>query len=170
MNLVEQVTRPLGEDSKTIPLTRGLVTVVDAADYEWLSRWKWQVTYSCGMPYVVRGSGKNKDGMIRMARAILGLTKGDRRYADHINRNTLDNRRSNLRIVTSSQNCWNSVKHRNNTSGYKGVYWHKRTGTWMVRIRVNYKRLFLGHFSSLEDAANAYREAVAKYHGEYGRA
>jgi hypothetical protein len=86
---------------------------------------------------------------------------------DHINRDKTDNRLSNLRDVTESQNLMNRPAPRNNTSGQKGVSWHAKEKRWRAKITVNKKTMFLGSFSTIEDAGSAYRAASVKYHGEY---
>lgn len=91
------------------------------------------------------------------------------KHIDHINGNSHDNRPSNLRLCTPSQNLSNRGKQRNNTSGYKGVSPNGQTGKWRVRINVNKKHLELGIFDSLTDAASAYANAAMRYHGEFAR-
>jgi hypothetical protein len=88
---------------------------------------------------------------------------------DHINGNTLDNRKCNLRICTHSENAKNRKRNENNTSGYKGVGFLKHNRKWRSRIRVNGKKIYLGCFNTAEEAHRAYCEASKKYHGEYGR-
>lgn len=86
---------------------------------------------------------------------------------DHINQNTLDNRNSNLRVVTSSQNKMNREKQSNNKSGYKGVCWVERFGKWMAHIRINKKQINLGYFESIEDAIKERKDAEKQYFGKY---
>ena len=88
---------------------------------------------------------------------------------DHINRNRLDNRIENLRLVTSSQNLMNSGSYKNNTSGFKGVYWDKIKKNWRTLIIVNGKRIQLGSFINKEDAIKARKEAEIKYFGDFRR-
>jgi len=85
---------------------------------------------------------------------------------DHINRNGLDNRRSNLRLATIAQNAWNS-RRRKNRSGYKGVWYAKDKGRFRAAIWHNNKREYLGYFDSPRQAALAYDEAAKRYHGEF---
>jgi len=86
---------------------------------------------------------------------------------DHINGKTDDNRWSNLRICTQSQNKANSGKHKNNTSGYKGVCWRKDNKKWTAGICHEGKRFHLGFFDDKEDAAMAYNKAAVELHGEF---
>ena len=85
-------------------------------------------------------------------------------HLDHINRDKLDNRIANLREVTNSQNEQNKVSRRDNTSGYRGVVWHKPTKKWRAEIKIAQKKIHLGLFVNPEDAARAYAAAAAVYH------
>jgi hypothetical protein len=93
----------------------------------------------------------------------------DELEVDHQNLDRLDNRRSNLRKCTHSQNNTNKKRQSNNSSGFKGVSWHNQDELWRARINVNGKAVLLGLFSNLEDAARAYAEAALRLHGEYAR-
>ena len=88
---------------------------------------------------------------------------------DHIDLNKLNNKWKNLREATHSQNMANVALLSNNTSGYKGVFWHKQNLKWMVQIKVNNKRIYLGSFVNKEDAVEAYKKAAKKYFGEFAR-
>ena len=90
-------------------------------------------------------------------------------FIDHINGNTLDNRKSNLRRVNSAQNSQNHKKLKTNTSGTTGVYWHKNKNKWESCISVDGKNVYLGLFDSKEEAIEARKEAEEKYYGEYVR-
>jgi hypothetical protein len=144
----------------------GHVAIVDAADYEWLMQWKWFGAENYpGKIYVIRTEGRNRQ--LKMHREILGLTRGDDRIADHINGNTLDNRRCNLRIATNAQNGHNRGASSNNKAGFKGV---SRNGNrWRAYIMVNAKSIYLGSHPTPEAAYAAYRSAAEKYHGEFAR-
>jgi hypothetical protein len=86
---------------------------------------------------------------------------------DHLDGNPLNNQKKNLRICTHSENMRNRNLYVNNTSGFKGVYWHKTTKKWMSYIRINKKSLYLGIYTCPIDAAKAYNDAALKYHGEF---
>lgn len=86
---------------------------------------------------------------------------------DHINHNTLDNRRCNLRIANQSEQSMNQGIQCNNTSGITGVSWKKKIGKWQAQIGHNGKTIYLGVFDELEDAKKVRREAEIKYFGEY---
>ena len=87
---------------------------------------------------------------------------------DHINLVTFDNRISNLREATRTQNCANCPKPRNNKSGKKGVHFAKHTGKW--RARISKARIHLGYFATAEEAHAAYIAAALALHGEFARA
>ena len=76
-------------------------------------------------------------------------------FVDHINNNKLDNKKSNLRYVTPSENNMNRQMAENNTSGFKGVYWKVKTKKWFARICVNRTIIHLGYFDNIEDAKQA---------------
>jgi len=88
---------------------------------------------------------------------------------DHINMVKDDNRISNLRECTRSQNNANRLTCKSNKSGAKGVCRHKQTGKWMAKMTKDNKSIHLGLFENIEDAAQAYAEAAKKYHGEFMR-
>lgn len=90
---------------------------------------------------------------------------------DHKDRKPSNNRRSNLRAANASLNAANSKLYNTNTSGYKGVGWHKASKSWTAKIGVKINghqlRLHLGCFSNPEDAAEAYNKAARKHFGEF---
>jgi len=79
-------------------------------------------------------------------------------YVNHINGNKLDNRRSNLRLCNHRDNLNNRPKNKNNTSGYKGVYWHKINENWVARIQVNDRYISLGSYDNI---------AATEYFGQF---
>lgn len=91
------------------------------------------------------------------------------RDIDHINMDRADNRLSNLRLATCGQNNVNSGTRNDNTSGYKGVIWHKRAKKWWARIHINGKQIDLGYFDDPKDGYAAYCKAAALYYGEFAR-
>jgi len=149
---------------KKIPLTKGYETIVDDEDFEWLSKFKWYASTNSEGRIDARRALKNKKSIL-MQKQILQVPNSFR--IDHVNHNTLDNRRKNLRIATPSQNNMNSRKYKNNSSGYMGVSWFKPRGKWRVRIDFNHKQLCLGYYDDLITAAKIYDKAAKKYHGEF---
>lgn len=97
-----------------------------------------------------------------------GIDAGDR-HIDHIDGNSLNNSPSNLRLATNAENSRNRGKNCNNTSGIKGVYWHKASQKWAAQLEINNRNKHLGLFESINEAAAAYENAARKYHGEFCR-
>lgn len=150
---------------KRIPLTQGKFTIVDNKDYEWLNQWKWSF-HSQG--YAQRGSSVNgKKTNLKMHRVILNAPKGI--VVDHRNGDKLDNRRANIRLCTQAQNLWNAGISKQNKSGYKGVFWEKKTRRFIVRIRNRKDNLYLGSYRNLLEAVIVWNEAAKKYHREFAR-
>lgn len=155
---------------KTIPLTKGKVALVDDADYGALSRFRWHtLQHGGGKFYAVRAGTTvgTKRRMITMHAHLAGTPAG--MVTDHVNGDSLDNRRSNLRVCTQSENLANRGKSKNNTSGYKGVTrdWRSIKNPWVAQIWKLNRRIHLGVFPTAEAAARAYDEAALKLHGEF---
>lgn len=89
------------------------------------------------------------------------------RSIDHINGVRDDNRITNLRLATHSENMQNCKTKKDNTSGFKGVHWGSANRKWIVRIQANGKRRHIGNFVDLNEAAQAYREAAKELHGVF---
>ena len=105
-------------------------------------------------------------------RKLLGLVVGDCLYADHINGDTLDNRRNNLRVCSNQQNCAgkiNTTKRARIRSKYKGVVWDSPGCKWRAQICKQYKIHYLGLFNTQELAAIAYNKAAVELFGAYAR-
>lgn len=144
-----------------IQLTRGYVAIVDDCDSD-LAELKWHVSKN----YVYLGrSRKHGERAIHriIGERILGKALGRGQLVDHANRNPLDNRRSNLRIATNSQNMANKIA-KPNKSGYRGVN-QTRYGRWAAKAGNEY----LGLFDTAEQAYAAYCEAAIKRWGEFAR-
>jgi len=112
------------------------------------------------------GGGKT---IILMHRMILGLGPDDDRVVEHLDGNDLNNQKSNLRIVTRSQNQAGKRLSQNSQSGYKGVSPHNVSGTWQANICRDGKQVALGFFVNKEEAALAYSLASKLLHGKFGR-
>jgi len=143
----------------------GLSTVVDDDVYEWASLQTWTVTRNRkgGHPYVVNSLRPHP----KLHRIILGLEKGDGKLGDHINGDTLDNRRCNLRIATHAENSRNRKPACNNSSGFKGV--SIENGQYRVYLKVDGKTVHLGYFRTAKLAARAYDVAAVRHFGEFAR-
>jgi hypothetical protein len=151
---------------RTIPLTKGYEAIVDDRDYTWLSLWKWHVSVFCGKPYARRAvwNRETKRSIpISMQREI--MNPHDDLVVDHIDGNTLDNRRINLRCCTRKQNGQNKKGHSTKLSKYIGAYKNLHGRKW--RASINHKHL--GNFATEEDAASAYDRAAIREYGEYAR-
>jgi hypothetical protein len=146
------VSRPKG-----LPLRRRDGTIrkhalVDPEDYARLAGFKWRLN---GRGYVIR-SGDNA----YLHRVVLGLEPGDRRFADHINGNMVDNRKSNLRVVTPAESAQNRrFTVGRGTSRFRGVSWHEHTRKWRARAG----RVYLGIFDDEREAA----DVAARYRAEH---
>ena len=86
---------------------------------------------------------------------------------DHINGNKLDNRKNNLRFCNNNENRLNILKYKSNTSGHKGVFWHKQGKKYMSRIRHNHKMIYLGLFKTAKQASKAYKKEAKKLQKEF---
>lgn len=147
---------------KKIKLTKNKYAIIDRDDYNLVNTFRWH--FSNG--YALKN--KTKDNKYRLMHRLI-LDANPNETIDHINGNGLDNRRRNLRICSQGQNTKNSSKHKDGTSMYKGVHFHKPSGRWRAQICVNYQRISLGCFKSQMDAAIAYDLAALRYHGAYCR-
>lgn len=151
----------------TIPLTRGMVALVDEEDAaRVLARGPWSAqvgagTYARCTKYLGGGAANPIKDSILMHTLITGWA-----YVDHINGDGLDNRRCNLRESTHALNMRNKRLYRNNTSGFKGVT--RRNGRWRACITCNGRRVRLGSFDTAEAAGRAYDAAARELHGEFG--
>ena len=157
---------------KAIPLTRGLVALVDDNDFEALTAYKWCPNRHRCTVYATRGTRRTDGGHVTvyMHRTVLErklgrpLVKGE--DADHVNGDGLDNRRENLRPATRAQNMCNLHRRvANPSSRYLGVQWHAHTQRWRARIRVSHKEVYLGIYQGEDEAALA-REFYIAAHPE----
>lgn len=140
-----------------------LHALIDEADYELVSQYRWRAhSAGSGLYYAIQGA-RDTNSMHRLI-----MSPPDNMQVDHINGDGLDNRRSNLRIATSSQNHANRKRLlRVKSSVYRGVTWHKAAGKWQAAIKANQAFHYLGVYESEEDAARAYDRAAMIYFGEF---
>lgn len=151
---------------KRIKLSKGQYATVDDQDFDWLNQWSWHYSsngYAMRVTYI-KGSGRQnqKNEYVLMHRAINKTPAG--KLTDHINRDKLDNRRSNLRNADKSLNSINRPLQSNNKSGYKGIHWFKRISMWQVYINKKGKRVNLGYYQELSDAIKVRQEAENRLH------
>jgi hypothetical protein len=149
---------------KLIKTRKNECIIVDADDFEYLNQWLWRISDT---GYAVRTIEKPKKHTIKLHRLLLSFPED--KEVDHINGNKLDNRKSNLRLVTRSQNGANKGKRKDGKSIYKGVGWHKQRQKYRARIVFNKQEIHLGLFDNEIEAAKAYNEAAKFYFGEYAR-
>jgi hypothetical protein len=154
---------------KEIPLSQGYFAIVDDDDYPYLSKYSWFAYVKEYGVYAIRNY-KDKDGRhttIRMHREVARTPKG--LCTDHRNRNTLDNRKENLRIATKQQNGRNRSKIKVTQSRYKGVSLQECNKRWLASISIMKKRISIGWYDSEIEAAKAYDAKAKELFGEWAR-
>ncbi|MHC4799928.1 MAG: AP2 domain-containing protein, partial [Planctomycetota bacterium] len=166
------ITAALAEGAKLLPLSQNKFAIVDADDYERLNKYKWCLSKAPHTNYALTRlkarpvkPKRAKRKAILMHRFILNAPR--HLVVDHINHNGLDNRKSNLRLCTRAQNCYNSRSFNNKSSRYKGVSWDKQRKRFVAYIRCNGKCYNLGRFKSETEAARAYDKKAKELFGEY---
>ena len=161
---------------REVKLTQGYTATISDKDYGRVSQSKWQayvrrdknkniVNVYAGRQ-VYRSPGKTKTELLH--RFILGIAD-PKVQVDHRDCVGLHCQRSNLRIATPLQNACNVGLRKDNSSGFKGVDWHKHEQLWRARINVGGKSISLGYFHTKEAAAKAYNAAAKKYHGRFAK-
>ena len=153
-----------------IPLTQGQVALIDDENYKLVSQYKWHAHWNKDTKSYYAATNVKKEGgrtLLLMHRLIMNAQKGEQ--VDHINHDTIDNRKENLRLCTNSQNQHNKGKRIDNTSGLKGVSRYKPSGKWQARIQLNGKQIHLGRFLTPEEAYEAYCKAALELHGEFSK-
>lgn len=147
---------------KSIPLTKGKAATVDDHDAAKVADFSW---YFHSEGYAARRETiDGKSRIIYMHRQLLNAPAD--MVVDHVNGNRLDNRRSNIRLATHSQNNVNADRPAHNTSGYKGVSWSKVAGRWEAYVTVNRKKKYLGLFLTAEAAAKEYNRVMSDIFGD----
>lgn len=128
--------------------------LIDKEDVPLISSYKWRLnkggTNRSKCSGVLTGNGKGTYTN-SLHRHIMNCPKD--MYVDHINGNRLDNRKCNLRICTNQENAFNTTERINNASGYKGIWFDKSRNKWTSEIKYNSKKIFIGRYDTIEDAA-----------------
>lgn len=150
--------------AKIIPLTKGKFAIVDDADFDWLNQYKWCAHENRKGGECYATSYINHKN-VKMHRLIMGAT-GRWDIIDHIDHNTLNNQRHNLRHATQKQNNQNR-KSKGKTSNYRGVSWYTKDKRWVAKIGHGENQKTLGWFKDEIQAALAYNEEAAKRYGEF---
>jgi len=151
--------------TREIPLSQGLVALVDDEDYERVvAAGKWSAAVRGNTAYA-RRNVRHPDG--RQSTVFLHAFLTGYAVTDHIDGDGLNNTRANLREATNAENSRNARLSRSNSSGFKGVAWHKRAQKWQAKIRVDRRWLWLGQYTTREAAAAAYDDAARELHGEF---
>lgn len=159
-----------------VELNKGIKTIIDAEDLPKLGKHVWYarvadnkaktIKYYAAYSYHYKIGDRKRCDPVFLHRLIIDAPKG--LFVDHINGNTLDNRKDNLRLCTVAQNCANQAKtSAKKTSIYKGVYFCKSDRKWRASIKHNRKQTSLGRFNSEIDAAKAYNNAALSLFGEF---
>jgi hypothetical protein len=144
-----------------IGLTKGMFAIVDAEDYEWLSRYSWVTALSGGKLYAAR---HEKGKRIFMHREIMHAPKSQ--VVDHIDGNSLNNPKVNLRLCSCSENNCNR-RPTGKTSGYKGVSRYKRSNLWRSTASYKGKSVHVGYYEDEIEAARASDHKNVELHGEF---
>jgi hypothetical protein len=148
---------------KTITLSSGRECLVDAEDFEWLSKNKWS---DDSKGYAIR-KARGKNTTEKMHRLIMNAKPNEQ--IDHINGMPWDNRKENLRIVENKLNSRNKGMYSTNKTGYKGVSAYGNKGKYTAQITVDGKKIHIGCFESVEEAAKAYNESAIHHFGEFAK-
>jgi hypothetical protein len=156
------------EQMKSIPLSGGMVALVDDSDYESLRGRVWRTSRTDHRLYAVTDSrSRGVRTFAYMHRLIMKAESQE--VVDHIDGDGLNNQRVNLRCCKQHQNLANSARRSDNTSGYKGVSWSAPMAKWMAMHMFNGERLYLGCFQTPIGAALAYDKSLRERCGEFAR-
>lgn len=170
MTTDKQSAEPMTPESYTalVPATKGIFALVDIEDLPRVLKYSWRASFSRNGKFYIETSLKRVNGKqpkLKLHQLILGVKEGF--VIDHINGDTSDNRRCNLRHATMSENQSNQIRRKHNSSKYRGVYWKKSQKKWVASIRHLNKRYHIGYFSSEAEAALAFNAVAKEMKGPY---
>lgn len=143
--------------------------LVDNEDYNKLMKYKWHLhkNHDRGF-YISRCFNDPQDWHkvknVSMHREIMGFPNS---HIDHVNRNSFDNRKRNLRLCSCGQNRVNSKLNKNNHSGHRNIYWTQQTGRWRAVLNSNRQKIHLGYFLNFSDAVQAVERKSKEIHGDF---
>jgi hypothetical protein len=135
--------------------------IVDADDAAWVNQWRWSLSRKGYARRGARQGGRQRHYPLH--RELMGLTHGDRLEVDHIDRDKLNCRRSNMRIVPVGVNRQNVGSYRGSTSAHRGVCWDARRGKWEAGVQIQGKHVYRARFDDEQAAAEAARTARARF-------
>jgi hypothetical protein len=166
-----------GEIIKLILKTKNkeVITIIDTDELERVKslglRWTVKNISDSQQQYARAGKWELVNGELKLKSYYLHILLADVKNGgdvDHINHNTLDNRKSNLREITTSENTRNrKSKNTNNKSGYRNVCWNKQKEQWMVQLHLEGKNKILGYFDNVDEAGVFAEQMRKKYYGEF---
>ena len=156
--------------SKKIPLQNGMFAIVDDEDYERVKKYYWHVVIGGTKTdlRVMRNVDVNGVNVKRVLSYF--ILKKEYKKGDSViykNKDKLDNRRSNLEVISTKKSTYRTKGHRNSSSRYKGVSWHKQTKKWVARIKKDYKPIYIGIYKDEDDAGRAYNNKSLELFGEH---
>ena len=160
----------IDENTIEVSLTQGQVCLIDACDMALVGEYKWCAhKEGKAKKYYVRASlskvnGKRK--FLGLHRLIMSVTNPKIKI-DHIDMNPLNNRKSNLRLATASQNGYNQTAHLNSKTGVKNISWHKQRNKYVLYIKMNGKAKHYGYFDTIEEAIAKRDELLPLLHKEF---
>lgn len=157
----EHVYRKFGNYYEIYVARKGVIhtVLIDSDNFLEIIKAKWNID--------AYGYARNLKGKLMHRLIMLPIVESP--IYDHINMNKLDNRKSNLRPCTESQNRCNAGLSSRNKTGVKGIFWTERLRKWRVLIRFDKKQKHIGYFTDKEDAIKAYDEAAKMYYKEFAR-
>lgn len=158
----------LSPKNRKIELTQGYFALVDAEDFELVSKFSWHASVQRGKVYADGITGKRPNRKrIRMHRMIMQCPPD--MLVDHIDGNSLNNQKSNLRLCNNTENVRNQAGHRDRAGKFKGVIFQKERNKYCAKLSFNGKLVYSKRYSNEVDAAKAYDMLARKYFGEFAR-